>query len=753
MRIVFAGVIIALFLPASADAQSMTACKKKDLIAERTNSGVPATATEPAHQLAQGNVILICDAMQLFADEVKYFDELDLVKARGSVTFIDGAQRITAERLEFNMKTRLGTFYNAQGTLVVTGKQDTKSLFGTAEADAYFHGEEIRKTGPDTYVLTNGSFTTCVQPTPRWQVSAGSTTLTLDKHAVMKNAVFRIKDVPVLYLPVMYYPINKEDRSTGFLMPGYGHSRIRGQTLSNAFFWAINRSADATLYHQFTSKTGQDFGMDFRYIEAEGSEGSVMVNVFNGKASSTVLPERSYTIRGDMTQRLPGNLFLRANTNYRGRESLRLFEQSLYEYTDRQRTFAANLAGSFGRFVLGAEAGITDTFDGTGAANRYGSAPRVTFDLTQTPIGQSRVYVGASTEYISLIRQDTVGDPKTDKGLRRFDTSPTIRAPIGSLPFLSIAATASYRFTYWSEQATSLTTQIEKPLTRRLLDIGAEITGPTFTRIFDTPGSRYATRFKHVIQPTASIRKVSAFKDFSKVVRNDGVDMLVGGVTSVSYGLANRILAKRPTAAGPAVAQEIFSVQLRQTYYSDALAAAFDTQYQVTATGLSAPSKFSPVALTASVSPASVVNGSFYLEYDTKHRAIRSTSLGGGVSTSYVNANASWSKQYFIPLLAGFNNKSFLNSALNSSVTLRSSDNAFGATWSWSYDFRLKLNLQQRLTAHYSSQCCGIAAEMQTINVLQFGGTGGQTLDRRFNLSFQLAGIGTFSNLLGSFTR
>ena len=55
--------------------------------------------------------------------------------------------------------------------------------------------------------------------------------------------------MPVFYLPVFYYPIHKEDRATGFLIPIYGSSTIRGQTLSNAFFWAINRSQDATLYH------------------------------------------------------------------------------------------------------------------------------------------------------------------------------------------------------------------------------------------------------------------------------------------------------------------------------------------------------------------------------------------------------------------------------------------------------------------------------------------------------------------------
>lgn len=32
----------------------------------------------------------------------------------------------------------------------------------------------------------------------------------------MRNAILRVKNVPVLYLPIMYYPINKEGRDPDF---------------------------------------------------------------------------------------------------------------------------------------------------------------------------------------------------------------------------------------------------------------------------------------------------------------------------------------------------------------------------------------------------------------------------------------------------------------------------------------------------------------------------------------------------------
>ena len=55
--------------------------------------------------------------------------------------------------------------------------------------------------------------------------------------------------------------------------------------------------------------------------------------------------------------------------------------------------------------------------------------------------------------------------------------------------------------------------------------------------------------------------------------------------------------------------------------------------------------------------------------------------------------------------------------------------------------------LNQRIAASYNSQCCGISFDWQSITSPLFR----SGADRRFGLSFTLAGIGSFSNPLGSF--
>src|SRR5436189_101643 len=72
------------------------------------------------------------------------------------------------------------------------------------ETIVYFFGKEIEKIGPKKYKITNGGFSTCVQPTPRWDLHAGTVVLNVDHYTVLKNAVLTVKGVPMMYLPILY---------------------------------------------------------------------------------------------------------------------------------------------------------------------------------------------------------------------------------------------------------------------------------------------------------------------------------------------------------------------------------------------------------------------------------------------------------------------------------------------------------------------------------------------------------------------
>lgn len=762
-----AAAALTLASPASAQGNPFGDCKKTEPVRMLSSTPEPISGRPGATRftLTGSPVIIVCDDTIFQADLIVYEDDTKLIHASGNVNVIDGDMTLSAERAEMDGKTKLGTFYKAAGIArVAKDAPKEKSPFGTVEPDVSFYGDIIEKLGPKKYKLHHGGFSTCAQPTPRWEMTLGDGTITLDQHALMRNVVLKVKDVPLLYLPAFYYPMDKEGRSTGFLLPTYGSQSFRGTTLSNAFFWAINRSQDATFFHDWTSKSGQGFGSEYRYVQSNDANGRLNFYMFETppvKSDDGVAAgngSRSTRVDGNMNQGLPHRFRLIGSINY----FTDVATQQVYQdvATSQQRSFGATLTGNLGKFRLTATADQQESFYG-GSGQRNGRLPSADLSFADQPIGKSKVYVGGSANTSYLVRQsniDSETSPLVDQSLLRLDGGPHIRAPLGSLSFLSATADASWRLTYWSESEAPDTAnpgqeiQVPVSLGRQLFQGRISLTGPTFSRIFQTPGNGYADRFKHVIEPRFSISRTSSFADFNRVVNLDySVDGQVGGVTQIDYGIDNKILARRTAPPGlpgaparPGVTRQVLAVSIYQSYYSNSQAALTDPQYQL---GSSVPGTFSPLAIRTTVSPSDAVSGDFSMEIDAKVKAIRTLSASSRLNFVNLQVTANWSKRQVIPELPGFEVGSHF---LGSSTTIRSRTNALGGGYRFDYDVSDHSWVQQRVLAYYNSQCCGVSVDWQKQSTPLYTNRGYPT-NTSFGVSFTLAGIGSFSNPLGSF--
>jgi len=756
LRPVFVPILCALafaLLPSGAAAQeALSSCKLYDAVFSQMERLADLSRFHGSPEQA---VRVDCDDMQFFADYMEIHNEQDLVTARGNVVFVSGDSRVSADRMEFNTRTRTGTFYGARGMARLRDPSDL-SMFGTQEPDAYFWGDELRKLGPTKYQITRGGFTTCVQPTPRWEITAGTLTLNLDRYALLTNSVFRVKGVPLLYLPAFYYPIQEDDRATGFLMPTYGASTFRGQTLSNAFFWAIGRSHDATIFHDWMSQAGQQVGGEYRYILGGASQGQTQFSMLDERATDGSAPgsgaqpaRRSFSLRGDVAQALPANFRARANVDYfTSIESQQQYQQDLFRATNRSRRLATHVSGAVGQYLISAAVDRNDVFYTATSLASYGSLPRVNITRPERPIGRSRVYFGVNGEYVTLIRSVTQDDVRTqDQGLTRLDVTPTVRLPFNRWPFFTINSTVAWRGTYWTESLSETTprVQVNEGIARQYFDFQTRLTGPVFNRIFNTPGGRFAERYKHVIEPSLAIQRLTAIDEFDRIVKLETTDFTVGNVTRYTYAMTNRLYAKRD------VAREVASVTVNQTYYTDATAAQYDRQYQSAFTARAA-THFSPVALQARASPNDRLQGEFRTEWDPTVGALRTIAASGTYADGdWLSVSGGWSQRRYIPDLPGFNDPNRADQYVNAAVSLRGARNRLGGTYSFNYDLLRDRFLQQRWVAYYNAQCCGVGFEYQTFNFSGFFVRPGVTQDRRFNISFTLAGIGTFSNLFGAF--
>ncbi|MDQ3071397.1 MAG: hypothetical protein M3R55_16910 [Acidobacteriota bacterium] len=724
---------------------------------------VESRQIEKGHFKLLTKVELTCDGFKFFADEVDVFTQEDRLVAVGNVLFTTAETRISAAKLEFNLKTKTGVFYDATGSSKVKPTVGAKSMFGTQEADMHFHGEKIEKLGPSKYRLTRGGFTTCLQPTARWEFTSGSVTINLDRYAIAKNTVFRVKGVPLLYLPVIYYPLDDDNRSTGFLLPGYGNSLIHGQTLRNAFFWAINRSMDATVTHNWFSKSGQSVGAQFRYVASPASNGILTGSFVNETASVTTFPDgqtfsreaaRNYQVDGQFIQALPGNFRAGGQINYFSDLSVeQLYQYNPYDVTNRQSYIDANVSGQAAGLQLGAVFARRQYFSSGTASSLTGSKPRVTVSRAEQPIGRLPVYWGFNAEGIQIISQTINGTQISDRGRGRVDFVPTLRAPLTRLTWLNLSTSLSYRATWWSRSLDETTGAIvEVPLSRRHYEMQVNATGPIFNRVFLSPGSRFAQRWKHVIEPSATFSRASPITISKRILTDyDSVDLVAGDITRMDYAFTNRLYMKQGEGAAGRV-REFASVVVNQSYYTDSKAAAED-QVARNPSGLHFPrSNFSPISATASLTPIPTVTLGFRTQYEKISGTFRQLSAGGTLKVSrFVDLNGSWSKQRQ-PKDSPYASSPYYNShSVSGTSTFQSERNTFGGSYNVHYDIRNSGFLNQRLTAYYNAQCCGVGIEYQKINLPNYDGRQGGVLDRRFNLSFTLAGIGSFSDFFGAF--
>ena len=130
--------------------------------------------------------------VKFFADQVDIYFEENRLEARGNVVFSDPNGRIAAERVEFDLATGTGVFHDASGIMAM-GQFANPSQFAGQDPDVYFYGERIEMLPNRKYRITKGAFTTCVQPTPRWELTSGSVDITLDDYAYAQGTVLRVK--------------------------------------------------------------------------------------------------------------------------------------------------------------------------------------------------------------------------------------------------------------------------------------------------------------------------------------------------------------------------------------------------------------------------------------------------------------------------------------------------------------------------------------------------------------------------------
>jgi LPS-assembly protein len=693
--------------------------------------------------------------MQFFADEIDIFSSPTLrLVASGNVVFTNPEGRIAAERAEFDIAEGTGTFYQASGTLSLGATMDL-AQFGGQEPDVYFYGDTIEKISTRSYRLTNGGFTTCVQPTPRWEVTSDSVVINLNSYAIARNILLRVKGVPLMYLPILYYPIKEDDRATGFLLPTYGSSTLRGQTLSNGFFWAIGRSQDATFFHDWFTRTGQGAGAEYRYVASGGSYGTFRFYGFNQREAEfrqsgtvAILPaQSSYQFSGTGRQAVGTAVRLHQRLDYTSNlVTQQLYQQNLYQASNATRTIETGLAGTWGGLTTSALFQRTETFTGADTSQLYGGTPRVTASIAPQRLFGLPIYGSVTNDFGYLPnRQITNGTVTSDRSLARLDVLPTLRVALSRLSFLTFNTSLSYRTTYYSRSADLAGRVTEESVTRRYISLRSDVVGPVLSKIWDTPGSGFSERMKHLIEPTFALEYVPTISNSAGIpTLIDSTDVIPGGATRLTYGVNNRLLYRARTLDGSAGSTiQFLTVGVQQTFYLTPNASLNDTQY-VSSSFRPKAVDVSNVAFNVKVTPSARFDSTTRLEYNLQGEGLQVVTTGTTAQLGLSSTTINYSRYRRRP-------EAKPESSLSWSTALNLLEGRARGAYALTWDIGRAGILSQTVGISYMAQCCGIQADFQKFKYPQARADFPIASDRRFNVSFVLAGLGTFSNFFGAF--
>jgi LPS-assembly protein len=681
------------------------------------------------HSRALGFVDLSFGDSRIQADELDLFTtthpdgrETHRIEARDNVVFLRGEERLAGDSLVMDLSTGRGTFENA---------------LGYTSPGVFIEARRIERLDAHTYQIEGGKFTSCAQPTPRWSFSATSANVKVDNRILAKNVVMKVKQVPAFYMPIFMYPIQEDQRASGFLFPRFGRSQFRGYSVGTGFFWAMGRSFDQTFYYDHYTEYGQGYGHEFRYAMTSPSNGTFRTYLFRRTQEGQAGWE--HDINWAAVQMLPGKVRL----SVRAQESStiqfqELFQDDLDLASRRNRFSTVSLARSFGPTSVQLIANSHDTFYGsTEEFSRHRQLPSLQVGQAPIKIGRTGLVFSWDTRAENL----EVGNQSRVDRYGRYDANPRLSRPL-NVSFLQITPEVQYRHTRYAvsdlDPEDGNHDLSGPPLTREYREASVEMRGPNFSRVFDTPGNFYSDRYKHVIGPEVTWTYRSAPDTFSIVPVFDGHD-LIPGTNEVRYALVQRFYSKRRGAGGRSEPYEFLNWRISQTYYVNADAAQFDPAYASSPFGGPGgePATLSPLQSRFRFRPSREFSTNFDMEYDVNFKQLKYVSLSANANYSRFALQASWFRGNRVT--ERVDRRGINRDTLRSSARLVLWPNKLAVDGSVYYDLLSKNMRQWNARARYDVQCCGFVAEVidSDYNAKQ---------EKEYRFSIELANIGSVGN-------
>ena len=515
----------------------------------------------------RGNVVIHFRNFVVYADEVTYNDATGDATATGHVIFEGGPhdEHVTASHGTLNTETETGKFYDVIG--MTGGKFRGKNVILTSSNPFVFTGKEVDRVGPDHYVVYHGVITTCELPQPKWAYHAAKIDVTVGADAKIYHSDFRLHGIPIFYFPFAEHPVDNLGRQTGFLIPNIGQSSQKGTIVGDAFYWAINPSADLSVgaenyshrgwaeHGSFRAKLDERSTIDFRYFQVIDrlNEGGVDARL----QADTQMP---FEIRGVANVDYLSSFIFREAFAESYLEAINSEVKSVIFLTKSVDTLSFNVMASRYQNFLGTNqcvsngnyvpcsASTTVPLVNTGGDSAILIVHAPSFELSniEREVAHSRIFIsldaaaeGVSRSEPTLTTTGSVVNNYSVPMLGRYDL-----LPAATYAWLwkgwTLRPQIALEETYYTQRALGNVSS-NNPVNRRALETSFEVRPPALAKIFATP--LFQHQVKHTIEPRIVYNYVNGVDNFHSIVRFDDRDILTN-TNEILYAFTTRIYTK-----------------------------------------------------------------------------------------------------------------------------------------------------------------------------------------------------------------
>jgi LPS-assembly protein len=519
---------------------------------------------EPGKRIVrhEGNVDVRFGIYRLQADKITIYEAENKIVAEGSVIFDQGAdQRITGARGEWNYKTKLGWFEDSTGFTNQTND-------GTV---IYFTADRVERTSLNEVIVTKGKFTACEEAVPKWSFTADEARITLNDKIKLKNAKFRVKDIPIVPLPYASIPIKQIDRSSGFLTPTFGISANKGFRLSTAYFQTLGRSADVTFRADLYTSRGVGYGLDLRtransrsffnfgfYAVKDRIFGHSKDDTHPDQGGSVVYAEGVHYFSNGFTA--AADVRITSNLAFR-----QVFSDGIQQVISPIEVSQAFVNKSWGNYTLNLLA-RSQEISIPNVHIKTRNLPSINFEKRPSQLSFLKpLYFSFKTSLegvshredvddLNLYRQQTGSDPVITPALgQRFDVYPQVTLPLHT-KYFNFTATGAMRVTYYSNSFNTLRQVIGRDVIRKYGEFQFDVRPVALARNFYGKDNKF--KFRHVIEPFLTYRYVNGVDNFNKIIRFDYLDTITN-TNELEFGVTNRIFTRRYSEAVTNEAQKL----------------------------------------------------------------------------------------------------------------------------------------------------------------------------------------------------